>query len=80
MKYILFGFLVGMVLLNTNLKAENVWTEDGSLVITDSPTNVYIQNGRVQYEVEVSEDESTFIYGKNELTVCMPTQDGSICY
>ena len=80
MRVVFYGFIAGMILFNGNLFAQSVWTEDGSLVITDSTADVYIENGRVQYQVEVSEDESTFVYGKNELTVCMPTQDGSICF
>ncbi len=83
MKYILFGFLVGMVLLNTNLNAESVWTDDGSLVIIDGSddVSVYIDNnGSVNYEAEISNDESTFIYGTDKLTVCQPTANGTLCY
>ena len=83
MKYILFGFLAGMVLLNTNLKAESVWTEDGSLVIIDGSNDVSVyvdDDGSVNYEAAISNDESTFIYGTDKLTVCQPTANGSICY
>jgi len=83
MKYILFGFLVGMALLNTNLKAESVWTDDGSLVIIDGSddVSVYVDDeGSVNYEVGLSDDETTFIYGTDKLTVCQPTANGSICY
>ena len=80
MRVVFYGFIAGMILFNGNLFAQSIWTEDGSLVITDSPADVYIENGRVQYEVEVSEDESTFIYGTDKLTVCQPTANGSICY
>ena len=83
MKYILFGFLVGMALLNTNLKAESVWTDDGSLVIIDGSddVSVYVDDeGSVNYDVGLSDDETTFIYGTDKLTVCQPTANGSICY
>ena len=80
MRVVFYGFIAGMILFNGNLFAQSIWTEDGSLVITDSPADVYIENGRVQYEVEVSEDESTFIYGTDKLTVCQPTANGSLCY
>jgi len=83
MKYILFGFLVGMAVLNTNLKAESVWTDDGSLVIIDGSddVSVYVDDeGSVNYEVGLSNDETTFIYGTDKLTVCQPTANGSICY
>ena len=80
MRVVFYGFIAGMILFNGNLFAQSIWTEDGSLVITDSPADVYIENGRVQYEVEVSEDESTFIYGTDGLVVCQPTANGSICF
>ncbi len=72
-----------LMLLNGSLSAESVWTDDGSLVIIDGSddVSVYIDNeGSVNYEAEISNDESTFIYGTDKLTVCQPTANGSICY
>jgi hypothetical protein len=83
MKYIFYGFIAGMVLFNMNLKAESVWTDDGSLIIIDGSddVSVYIDDeGSVNYEAGISNDESTFIYGADKLTVCQPTANGSICY
>ena len=83
MKYIFYGFIAGMVLFNMNLKAESVWTDDGSLIIIDGSddVSVYIDDeGSVNYEAGISNDESTFIYGTDKLTVCQPTANGSICY
>jgi len=74
--------LLLLMLLSGSINAESVWTDDGSLVIIDAPDSiVYIDNeGSVNYDVEVSDDESTFIYGTDKLTVCQPTANGSICY
>ncbi len=72
--------LLLLMLLSGSLNAESIWTDDGALIITDSPTQVYIEDGELKYSVEVSDEESTFVYGKEELTVCMPTANGSICY
>jgi len=72
-----------LMLLSGSLSAESVWTDDGSLVIIDGSddVSVYIDNeGSVNYEAEISNDESTFIYGTDKLTVCQPTANGSICY
>ena len=83
MKYIFYGFIAGMVLFNMNLKAESVWTDDGDLIIIDGSddVSVYIDDeGSVNYEAGISNDESTFIYGTDKLTVCQPTANGSICY
>ena len=74
--------LLLLMLLSGSLNAENVWTDDGSLVIIDGShdVSVYIDDeGSVNYEAEVSNDESTFIYGTDKLTVCQPTANGSIC-
>ena len=53
-----------------------------SLVIIDAPDSiVYVDNeGSINYDVEVSDNEATFIYGIDKLTVCQPTGQGSICY
>ena len=82
MKYIFYGFIAGMVLFNMNLKAESVWTDDGSLVIIDAPDSiVYVDNeGSINYAAEVSNEDTTFVYGEDKLTVCQPTANGSICY
>ena len=83
MKYILYGFITGMMLLNLKANAESVWADDGSLVIIDGSDNVSVyvdESGSVNYKASVSADEPTFIYGTEELTVCMPTASGSICY
>ena len=83
MKYIFYGFIAGMILFNMNLKAESVWTDDGDLIIIDGSddVSVYIDDeGSVNYEAGISNDESTFIYGTDKLTVCQPTANGSICY
>ena len=83
MKYIFYGFIAGMILFNMNLKAESVWTTDGDLIIIDGSddVSVYIDDeGSVNYEAGISNDESTFIYGTDKLTVCQPTANGSICY
>lgn len=83
MKYILYGFIAGMVLFNMNVKAESVWTDDGALVIIDGSddVSVYVDDeGSVNYEVGLSDDETTFIYGADKLTVCQPTATGSLCY
>lgn len=69
-----------LMLLSSSLSAENVWTDDGSLIITDAPTEVYIEDGSVKYDVEISNSEPTFVYGEDKLTVCMPTANGTICY
>jgi hypothetical protein len=69
-----------LMLLSGSLSAESVWTDDGSLVITDTSTEVYIEDGSVKYDVEISSSEPTFVYGEDKLTVCMPTANGSICY
>ena len=72
-----------LMLLSGSLSAESVWTDDGSLVIIDGSddVSVYIDDeGSVNYEAEISNNESTFIYGTDELTVCQPTANGSICY
>ena len=83
MKYIFYGFIAGMIFFNINLKAESVWTTDGDLIIIDGSddVSVYIDDeGSVNYEAGISNDESTFIYGTDKLTVCQPTANGSICY
>ena len=75
--------LLLLMLLSGSLNAENVWTDDGSLVIIDGSddVSVYIDDeGSVNYEAKISNDESTFIYGTDKLTVCQPTANGSICY
>lgn len=74
--------LLLLMLLSGSINAESVWTDDGSLVIIDAPDSiVYIDNeGSVNYDVEVSNDESTFVYGTDKLTVCQPTANGSICF
>lgn len=74
--------LLLLMLLSSSLNAESVWMDDGSLVIIDAPDSiVYIDNeGSVNYDVEVSDDESTFVYGTDKLTVCQPTANGSICF
>ncbi len=74
--------LLLLMLLSGSINAESVWNDDGSLVIIDAPDSiVYIDNeGSVNYDVEVSDDESTFVYGTDKLTVCQPTANGSICF
>ena len=74
--------IILLMLLSGSLSAESVWTDDGSLVIIDAPdTIVYVDNeGSINYDVEVSDNEATFIYGTDKLTVCQPTANGSICY
>jgi len=74
--------LLLLMLLSGSINAESVWTDDGSLVIIDAPDSiVYIDNeGSVNYDVEVSDNEQTFIYGTDKLTVCQPTANGSICF
>ena len=72
--------LLLLMLLSGSINAESVWTDDGSLIVTDSPSQVYIEDGEVKYNVDVSNDESSFIYGENELTVCQPTNQGVVCY
>lgn len=71
-----------LMLLSGSINAENVWTDDGSLIIVDAPdTVVYIDDtGTVNYQAEISNEETTLVYGNESLTVCMPTIDGSICY
>ena len=83
MRVVFYGFIAGMILFNMNLKAESVWTTDGDLIIIDGSedVSVYIDNeGSVNYEAEISNDESTFIYGTDGLVVCQPTANGSICF
>ena len=71
--------LITFIALSVN--AESVWMDDGSLVIIDSKeTIVYIdEDNKINYDVEISNDEPTFIYN-DKLTVCQPTNSGSICY
>jgi len=61
--------------------AESVWMDDGSLVIIDAEESiVYIdEDNKINYDVEISNDEPTFIYS-DKLTVCQPTNSGTICY
>ena len=83
MRVVFYGFIAGMILFNMNLKAESVWTTDGDLIIIDGSddVSVYIDDeGSVNYEAGISNDESTFIYGTDKLTVCQPTANGSICF
>ena len=71
------------MLFATPLLADSVWESDGSLTIIESsePTYLFIDSsGDVQVETQVSSDEPTFVYGNDELTVCQPTGQGSICY
>jgi len=75
--------LLLLMLLSGSISAQSIWTDDGSLVIIDGSDDVslYIDDeGSVNYEAEISNDESTFIYGTDKLTVCQPTANGSICY
>jgi hypothetical protein len=71
--------LITFIALSVN--AESVWMDDGSLVIIDSQeTIVYIdEDNKINYDVKISNDEPTFIYN-DKLTVCQPTNSGSICY
>jgi hypothetical protein len=71
--------LITFIALSVN--AESVWMDDGSLVIIDAEeTIVYIdEDNKINYDVEISNDEPTFIYN-DKLTVCQPTNSGSICY
>ena len=78
MRYLLIGMLFSLPVL-----AESVYTEDGSLMIIDSSeeTVMFInESGEVQVEVGVSQDDPTFVYGNDKLTVCQPTGQGGICY
>ena len=78
MKYLLIG-----IMFNLPVLAESVYTEDGSLMIIDSSeeTVMFInESGEVQVEVGVSQDEPTFVYGNDKLTICQPTGQGAICY
>lgn len=74
--------IILLMLLSGSLSAESVWTDDGSLVIIDAPDSiVYVDNeGSVNYATEVSNEDTTFVYGEEKLTVCQPTANGSICY
>jgi len=75
--------LLLLMFLSCSINAESVWTDDGSLVIIDgsNDVSVYIDDeGSMNYEAAISNDESTFIYGTDKLTVCQPTANGSICY
>ena len=71
--------LIASLALSVN--AESVWMDDGSLVIIDAQESiVYIdEDNNINYDVEISSDEPTFIYS-DKLTVCQPTNSGSICY
>ena len=71
--------LIAFLALSVN--AESVWMDDGSLVIIDSQESiVYIdEDNNINYDVKISSDEPTFIYS-DKLTVCQPTNSGSICY
>ena len=78
MKYLLLGMMFSLPVL-----ADSVWESDGSLTIIESsePTYLFIDSsGDVQVETQVSSDDPTFVYGNDELTVCQPTGQGSICY
>ncbi len=78
MKYLLLGMMFNLPVL-----ADSVWESDGSLTIIESSEPTYIlidSSGDVQVEAQVSSDEPTFVYGSDELTVCQPTEQGSICY
>ena len=71
--------LIASLALSVN--AESVWMDDGSLVIIDAQESiVYIdEDNNINYDVEISSDEPTFIYS-DKLTVCQPTNSGTICY
>ena len=78
MKYLLLGMMFNLPVL-----ADGVYNSDGSLTIIESsePSYLFIDSsGDVQVETQVSSDEPTFVYGSDELTVCQPTGQGSICY
>ncbi len=70
-----------LIALSSSVSAESVWMDDGSLVIIDAQESiVYIdEDNNINYDVEISNDEPTFIYS-DKLTVCQPTNSGSICY
>ncbi len=78
MKYLFLGMMFSLPGL-----ADSVWESDGSLTIIESsePTYLFIdRSGDVEVETQVSSAEPTFVYGNDELTVCQPTGQGSICY
>ena len=70
-----------LIALSSSVSAESVWMDDGSLVIIDAQESiVYIdEDNNINYDVKISNDEPTFIYN-DKLTVCQPTNSGSICY
>ena len=72
-----------VALVSSVVLAESVWEDDGSLTIIDSsePSNIDIDSsGSVKTETALSSNEPTFIYGSDKLTVCQPTEQGTICY
>ena len=70
-----------LIALSSSVSAESVWMDDGSLVIIDAQESiVYVdEDNNINYDVIINSDEPAFIYN-DSLTVCMPTNDGSICY
>ena len=78
MKYLLLGMMFNLPVL-----ADSVWESDGSLTIIESSEPTYLvidSSGEVEVGTRLSSDEPTFVYGSDELTVCQPTGQGSICY
>ena len=77
----MYKFLL-LSLVCASVSAESLWTTDGDLVMVDGESDVTINiddEGAVGYEINPSSSEPTFIYGTQELTVCMPTSAGIIC-
>jgi len=77
MRYLLLGMMFSLPVL-----ADGVYSDDGSLTIIESsePTVLVIDNsGNVEVGTQLG-DEPTFVYGSDELTVCQPTGQGTICY
>lgn len=78
MKYLLLGMMFNLPVL-----ADSVWNSDGSLIIIESSEPTYLvidSSGDVEVGTQLSSDEPTFVYGSDELTVCQPTGQGSVCY
>ena len=78
MKYLLLGMMFNLPVL-----ADGVYNSDGSLTIIESSEPTYLvidSSGEVEVGTQLSSDEPTFVYGSDELTVCQPTGQGSICY
>ena len=77
----MYKFLL-LSLVCASVSAESLWTTDGDLVMVDGESDVTINiddEGAVGYEINPNATEPTFIYGTQELTVCMPTSAGIIC-